>query len=295
MNTDDGTSPPGLGAPQGAVRVPGDRMGLRDLVTGVGALALLVVATAATSTLARPGETVAAAAGLAAEATLAAVTVLAAPPEPTLAPVRVLAAPPPPAAPAATGLRRPIAELASRAAASRPLNRAATAAADPQAEPIEQVLRRYSRDRALVRRIAAAVQRESRRAKLEPSLVVAVLVAENNTLRPAARNAHSRATGLMQVMPAWAGRLGCGSTDLADVDANICHGVRVLAAHLREAGGDPREGLRLYNGCRAPGTPRCDAYPTRVLAHAERLEGQLATYARRQGGEAAAVADSTGR
>lgn len=156
----------------------------------------------------------------------------------------------------------------------------ARAAADSaHAASVARVLRRYNGDRALTSRIAHAVVREARRSRIDPSLVVAVLVAENNLLKPWARNRSSNAQGLMQVMPRWAGRLGCASTDLTDVDANICHGVRVLATHLREAKGDAREGLRRYNGCRrVAGSDRCDAYPTKVLAHAERVQRQVEAY-----------------
>lgn len=163
--------------------------------------------------------------------------------------------------------------------AMRPAVLTGAAADSAHAASVARVLRRYNHDRALTSRIAHAVVREAKRARIEPSLVVAVLVAENNLLKPWARNRTSNAQGLMQVMPRWAGRLGCASSDLADVDANICHGVRVLATHLREAKGDPREGLRRYNGCRrVAGSSRCDAYPTKVLAHAERVQRQVAAY-----------------
>jgi soluble lytic murein transglycosylase-like protein len=184
---------------------------------------------------------------------------------------------------------RLLAELAAAsarlAAAERKAAREAKARADSIARvaPLEHVLRRYSTNRTLTRRIAAAIARESRRSRVEPSLVVAVLIAENNILKPHARNRHTNASGLMQVMPGWAGRLGCPSTELTDVDVNICHGVRVLALHLREARGDLHRGLQKFNGCRpTPGSTRCDVYPSRVLAHAERLEGQMETYAERQ-------------
>ena len=166
-----------------------------------------------------------------------------------------------------------------RTVAARPATLTGAAADSAHAASVARVLRRYNRDRALTARIAHAVVREAKRARLDPSLVVAVLVAENNILKPWARNRSTNAQGLMQVMPRWAGRLGCPSTDLTDVDANICHGVRVLATHLREAKGDPREGLRRYNGCRrVAGSTRCDAYPTKVLAHAERVQRQVAAY-----------------
>jgi len=212
----------------------------------------------------------------------------------TLAPA-VVAAPAPPSLrlPAPLSLLAPpkpivaVSAVASArlTAAERRARRAEKARADSVARvaPVEHVLRRYSSNRTLTRRIAAAVSRESRRARLEPSLVVAVLVAENNVLKPQARNRHTSARGLMQVMPGWAGRLGCSSSDLTDIDANICHGVRVLSLHLKEAHGDLHDGLQRFNGCRrTPGSTRCDVYPTRVLAHAERLEGQMETYAKRQ-------------
>ncbi len=162
---------------------------------------------------------------------------------------------------------------------ARPAVLTGAAADSAHAASVARVLRRYNRDRALTARIAHAVVREAKRARLDPSLVVAVLVAENNVLKPWARNRSTDAQGLMQVMPRWAGRLGCQSNDLTDVDANICHGVRVLATHLREAKGDPREGLRRYNGCRrVAGSTRCDVYPTKVLAHAERVQRQVAAY-----------------
>ena len=223
-----------------------------------------------------------------------------------IAPARaVVADPAPPAAPARPALslvrlptplafapalrRRPLSAMSAVAsarltAAERRAAREAKLRADSVARvaPLEHVLRRYNSNRTLTRRIAAAVSRESRRAKVDPALVVAVLVAENNVLKPHARNPRTSARGLMQVMPGWAGRLGCASSDLADVDANICHGVRVLALHLRESRGDLRTGLQRFNGCRrTPGSTRCDVYPNRVLAHAERLEGQMETYAKR--------------
>ena len=206
-------------------------------------------------------------------------TVAAALPSHDLPPVRVVARPP-----------RPLAALSAAAsarlsAAERKAAREAKARADSIARvaPLEHVLRRYSSNRTLTRRIAAAIARESRRSRVEPSLVVAVLIAENNILKPHARNRHTNASGLMQVMPGWAGRLGCQSTELTDVDVNICHGVRVLALHLREARGDLHRGLQKFNGCRpTPDSTRCDVYPSRVLAHAERLEGQMETYAKRQ-------------
>jgi soluble lytic murein transglycosylase-like protein len=247
----------------GGARPPGRRRGsaLRDLGAMVASLAVLVVAAWGTERLSPSSWPAAPPRPLVASPASAPSPAVVLPPMRARPPVAVApVAAPPVAAP-------PVAEApddSTRLTA-----------------PLEHVLRRYSSDRALTRRIAAAVLREGERAKIDPTLIVAVLVAENDVLKPEARNRTTSAQGLMQVMPAWAGRLGCASSDLSDVDANICHGVRVLAAHVKEAQGDLREGLRLYNGCRRRnGSTRCDAYPARVLAHAERLEGQITSFSR---------------
>jgi hypothetical protein len=323
MTADQQPSSPGRPGRRGS-------FGRRDLVLAVAATATLALATWGTARLPRPAAATTAAAPAAPAATPAVLPgVPSSPPLPAVAlrapalrppEVPVVVPIPAPGSAAATAMApgfviapaaalvptlpavqvvaraplvagpRPLSAMSAVAsarltAAERRAAREAKARADSVARvaPLEHVLRRYSSNRTLTRRIAAAVVRESRRSKVDPSLVVAVLVAENDVLKPHARNPHTSARGLMQVMPRWAGRLGCGSSDLADVDANICHGVRVLALHLREARGDLHHGLQRFNGCRrTAGSTRCDVYPNRVLAHAERLEGQMETFARRQ-------------
>jgi len=98
--------------------------------------------------------------------------------------------------------------------------------------PLERYLAHYSTDRLLVSRISRAVLRESRRQQVPPSLIAAVLVTENTTLTPEARSSVG-AEGLMQVMPMHAGAELCRSSDLVDVDSNICHGTLILARNLR--------------------------------------------------------------
>ena len=112
--------------------------------------------------------------------------------------------------------------------------------------PIEQYLGRFSDDRLLVRRISGAVLRESRRQQVPPSLIVAVLLTENTTLRPDAESSVG-ARGLMQVMPFHAGARLCNSDDLVDVDSNICHGTLILARNLRVTSTSTAALLR-YNG-----------------------------------------------
>jgi soluble lytic murein transglycosylase-like protein len=140
--------------------------------------------------------------------------------------------------------------------------------------PLERYLARYSGDRVLVRQISRAVIREAGRQQVPPSLITAVLLTENTTLRPEAAS-NVGAQGLMQVMPFHAGARLCNSADLVDVDSNICHGTLILARNLR-ATRTSADALLRYNGCvRGTNTPDCRRYPGMVLARASRVRAEL--------------------
>jgi soluble lytic murein transglycosylase-like protein len=140
--------------------------------------------------------------------------------------------------------------------------------------PLERYFARFNDDPVLVRQVARAVVRESQRQQVAPSLIAAVLVTENTTLKLAAESSVG-AQGLMQVMPMHAGQLGCESSDLTDVDSNICHGTRILARNLRRTKSSAAALLR-YNGCvRGTNTPDCHRYPGRVLSRAGRLRREI--------------------
>ena len=140
--------------------------------------------------------------------------------------------------------------------------------------PLEAYLGRYSNDRVLVRRISRAVLREAGRQQVPPSLITAVLLTENTTLRPEAASSVG-AQGLMQVMPFHAGARLCNSDDLVDVDSNICHGTLILARNLRATPTSTAALLR-YNGCvRGTNTPNCGRYPSIVLARASRVRHEI--------------------
>lgn len=141
---------------------------------------------------------------------------------------------------------------------------------DAKVAPIEQVLRRYSRDTALVERIAVALVREANRVDLEPRLLLAVLLVENPWLDPDIRSPVG-AVGLMQVMPFHRGSWSdCGS-DLEDVDSNVCHGARIFEHYYRSSNGNLDRALLRYNGCvNGTNTPDCHQYPNHVFAHAGR-------------------------
>jgi soluble lytic murein transglycosylase-like protein len=137
-----------------------------------------------------------------------------------------------------------------------------------EVEPLVHELSRHSGDGDLVHRVALALVREGNRAGVDPRLLLSVLLVEDPELETAAVSSEG-AVGLMQVMPTHAGGWGCGSNDLTDPDANICHGARILAHYLAASGGDLDRALLRYNGCvRGSNTPDCHLYPVKVYRRA---------------------------
>jgi soluble lytic murein transglycosylase-like protein len=141
-------------------------------------------------------------------------------------------------------------------------------------EPLTRAIARRTRNPELAERAAWAVTREAGRLRMSPSLLAAVLLVENRQLDSAAVSSQG-AIGLMQVMPIHAGSYGCESADLMNVDANICHGARILHLYLVRSR-SMTVALKRYNGCvRGANTPRCYRYPVRVLATASRLRRDI--------------------
>jgi len=141
-------------------------------------------------------------------------------------------------------------------------------------EPLTRAIARRTRNPELAERAAWAVTREAGRLRMSPSLLAAVLLVENRQLDSAAVSSQG-AIGLMQVMPIHAGSYGCESADLMNVDANICHGARILHLYLVRSR-SIAVALKRYNGCvRGANTPRCYRYPVRVLAQAARLRRDI--------------------
>lgn len=113
--------------------------------------------------------------------------------------------------------------------------------------------------------VAIAIQHHAKQLKLDPFLVTAIVTVENPELRASARN-RSGAHGIMQVMPGWLRqrpdwRRECGS-NLANINTNICWGMRVLRLHLDEHPKSLRKGLLAFNGCRRAS---CKQYATIIL------------------------------
>jgi hypothetical protein len=134
---------------------------------------------------------------------------------------------------------------------------------------IASILNKYTKDAGLVNRISASLVKEGRRRHIGSSLLVGVLLTENPWLDPRATSSVG-ARGLMQVMPFHAGKWGCSSRDLFDVESNICHGVAILADNLSQSKSLP-QALLGYNGCvRGTNTPNCWRYPGTVYRQARK-------------------------
>ena len=149
----------------------------------------------------------------------------------------------------------------------RPESRGDSFAAGSDESHVARVLRDYTSDEKRAGRIAAALVREGRRKNVGLTLLLGVMLTENPWLDPRATS-FVGARGLMQVMPFHAGKWGCGSGDLFDIESNICHGVAILADNLKGSKTLP-EALLGYNGCvRGTNTPDCWRYPGTVFRHA---------------------------
>ncbi len=139
---------------------------------------------------------------------------------------------------------------------------------------IGQVLRHYTRNGEQADQIAKAVVAEGQKKKIDPALLVGVMLVETDNLNPRARS-FVGARGLMQVMPFHRGQWGCKSTDLYSIEGNICHGVSVLADAIDHAP-NLRVALQRYNGCvRGTNTPGCGSYSSKVLNATNKTEKQL--------------------
>jgi soluble lytic murein transglycosylase-like protein len=174
-----------------------------------------------------------------------------------------------PEPPRATRPRPAVAALVDSAALERALTKRFAY------EPLSVVLAKRTRKAELADRVAAAVVYEAERNRISPSLLAAVLLIENAPFDTTAISSQG-AVGLMQVMPVHIGSYGCPSRDLNSVEANICHGARILQHNIRRAKGAIPLALKRYNGCvRGRNTPRCHRYPGRVLRVASKLRHEM--------------------
>lgn len=139
---------------------------------------------------------------------------------------------------------------------------------------VSRVLRLHTRDTLLADRIARAFVIEGGKKDIDPALLIGVLLTEDATLDVRARSSVG-ARGLMQIMPFHSGKYGCASPDLYNVEANICHGVAILAEYMGRTKTVEKALLR-YNGCvRGKNTPNCHTYPNKVLRYSRTAASQM--------------------
>jgi soluble lytic murein transglycosylase-like protein len=155
---------------------------------------------------------------------------------------------------------------------------AVISATDPSKDPfrISQVLRRYTRSSSDADRIAKAVVAEGARKQIDPAMILGIMLVESE-MNPQARS-FVGARGLMQVMPFHRGQWrGCKSSDLYNIETNICYGVSVLADNIKRAP-NLRVALQRYNGCvNGTNTPNCSSYSGKVLRARDKTARQLLT------------------
>lgn len=139
---------------------------------------------------------------------------------------------------------------------------------------VSRVLRLHTKDTVLADRIARAFVIEGKKKNIDPALLIGVLLTEDATLDVHARSSVG-ARGLMQIMPFHSGKYGCASPDLYNVEANICHGVAILAEYMGRTPTVEKALLR-YNGCvRGRNTPNCHTYPNKVLRYSRTAASQM--------------------
>jgi soluble lytic murein transglycosylase-like protein len=107
---------------------------------------------------------------------------------------------------------------------------------------------------------------ESRRAGLEPALVLGLIEVESGFRKYAISSAGAR--GYMQVMPFWARTIGDGESGrLFHMQTNLRFGCVILRHYLDRERGDLFLALGRYNGSRGQAP-----YPTMVLGARKRWE-----------------------
>ncbi|MFN0303476.1 MAG: transglycosylase SLT domain-containing protein [Burkholderiales bacterium] len=93
-----------------------------------------------------------------------------------------------------------------------------------------------------------AVHRESKRARLDPELILALIQVES-TFRQFAVSSRG-ALGYMQVMPFWVKAIGRDGHDLFDTNLNLRYGTVILRHYLDLESGDLFRALARYKGTR---------------------------------------------
>ncbi len=120
-------------------------------------------------------------------------------------------------------------------------------------------LERRMPDKALREDFLVTVHYESKRAGLDPQLVLGLIQVESAFRKYAVSSASAR--GLMQVMPFWVKAIGDDSSNLFHLRTNLRFGCVILRHYIDIEKGDLYRALGRYNG--SLGRPE---YPNMVLA-----------------------------
>lgn len=127
-------------------------------------------------------------------------------------------------------------------------------------------LKKRSPDFQTRREMLETIYYESKRAGLDPALMLGLIQVESGFRKFAISSAGAR--GLTQVMPFWAGLIGDGDPKkLFNMQVNVRYGCTVLRHYLDREGGDLFRALGRYNG--SLGRPE---YPNLVLGAWKRWE-----------------------
>ncbi|MFM2400285.1 MAG: hypothetical protein RL341_2442 [Pseudomonadota bacterium] len=119
--------------------------------------------------------------------------------------------------------------------------------------------RRPEMDKRTRRELLEVIYYESKRAGLEPSLVLGLIQVESNFRKYAISSASAR--GYMQVMPFWARLIGDGDVrKLFHMQTNLRFGCTILRHYIDRENGNLFLALGRYNGSRGR-----DPYPNAVL------------------------------
>jgi soluble lytic murein transglycosylase-like protein len=130
-------------------------------------------------------------------------------------------------------------------------------------------LKRHKPDWATRKEFLQTVWYESRRAGLEPELVLGLIEVESGFRKFAVSKAGAR--GYMQVMPFWVRLIGDGDAGkLFHMQTNLRFGCVILRHYLERENGDRFLALGRYNGSRGQA-----AYPDAVLAARQRWQAAV--------------------
>jgi soluble lytic murein transglycosylase-like protein len=133
---------------------------------------------------------------------------------------------------------------------------------------MSQKLARRKADFDVRREFLETLWYESRRAGLEPTLVLGLVEVESGFRKYAISSAGAR--GYMQVMPFWARLIGDGDASrLFHMQTNLRFGCVILRHYLDREHGDLFMALGRYNGSRGQA-----AYPNMVLGAKKRWEAR---------------------